>query len=87
MAQDHGPQHIRVNALLLGPVTGPSPEATYGSRLPAMVDASPIGVITTPEQVGAAAVFLASDEAASITGVLLRIDGGRSLHNDDPTTG
>jgi len=47
-------------------------------------DPSPIGRVATVDQVAAAAVFLASEEAAAITGVLLRIDGGRSLRPSDP---
>ena len=78
MALDHGPQHIRVNALVLGPVGGSGRVAEGGE------DPSPIGKVATPEQVAAAAVFLASEEAAAITGVLLRIDGGRSLRTSDP---
>ncbi|MCH7608624.1 MAG: SDR family oxidoreductase [Chloroflexi bacterium] len=78
MALDHGPQHIRVNALVLGPV-GASGRGGDGGG-----DPSPIGQVATLDQVAAAAVFLASEEAAAITGVLLRIDGGRSLRTSDP---
>ena len=36
----------------------------------------PVGRLGTPEDVGAAAVFLASDEAAWITGQTLGVNGG-----------
>ncbi|KAF2708732.1 oxidoreductase [Pleomassaria siparia CBS 279.74] len=39
----------------------------------------PIGRINTPEDIGNAACFLASDEASMLTGVCLDVDGGRSL--------
>lgn len=39
----------------------------------------PLGRICTPEDVGNAAAFLASEEASFITGVEIPVDGGRSL--------
>jgi NAD(P)-dependent dehydrogenase (short-subunit alcohol dehydrogenase family) len=36
----------------------------------------PVGRIGTPEDIGKAVVFLASDDAAYISGVTLRVDGG-----------
>ena len=85
MALDHGPQNIRVNALTLGPVGPQDPEG--GTAADFQVNAlSPIGKVPTPDQVAAAAAFLASDDAGAITGILLRIDGGRSLRGGEPTT-
>ena len=37
---------------------------------------TPLQRLATPEQVASAAVYLASDDAATITGVTLKIDGG-----------
>jgi 3-oxoacyl-[acyl-carrier protein] reductase len=39
----------------------------------------PLGRLTEPEDVAAAALYLASDEARCITGVVLNVDGGREL--------
>jgi NAD(P)-dependent dehydrogenase (short-subunit alcohol dehydrogenase family) len=39
----------------------------------------PIGRCGRPEEVAYAILFLASDEASFITGVVLPIDGGRSI--------
>jgi len=39
----------------------------------------PLGRLTEPEDVAAAALYLASDEARCITGVVLNVDGGRDL--------
>jgi 3-oxoacyl-[acyl-carrier protein] reductase len=41
-----------------------------------MLAGVPLGRFGTPEDVAAAAVYLASDEAAFITGLALPIDGG-----------
>ena len=37
------------------------------------------GVLKTPEDVAKSALFLASDDAAYLTGVVLPVDGGASL--------
>lgn len=76
MAADHAEDSIRVNALLLGP--------TWTSNYsPAQVEElarkSPLGRLATPEDVAAGALFLASDDAALVTGALLPLDAGRSL--------
>jgi len=39
----------------------------------------PLGRLNRPEDVANAAVFLASDEAAMITGSCLEVDGGRCI--------
>ncbi|WP_392352965.1 SDR family oxidoreductase [Brevundimonas sp. LF-1] len=39
----------------------------------------PIGRFSTPEDMGAAAAFLCSDDASMITGVALEVDGGRCI--------
>jgi NAD(P)-dependent dehydrogenase (short-subunit alcohol dehydrogenase family) len=42
----------------------------------AMAERIPVGRVGQPEDIGHAAVFLASDEAAYISGTTLRVDGG-----------
>ena len=39
----------------------------------------PLGRMSTPEDIAAAALWLASDEAAFVTGVVLPVDGGRTI--------
>jgi 3-oxoacyl-[acyl-carrier protein] reductase len=39
----------------------------------------PLGRLSQPEDIAAAALFLASDEAGFITGVELPVDGGRTI--------
>jgi 3-hydroxybutyrate dehydrogenase len=43
-------------------------------------ETQPMLKFTTPEEIGALAVFLSSDGAATITGVPLPIDGGWVAH-------
>jgi len=78
MALDHGPQNIRVNAVLLGP-TLTSDMARRADQVKLLEEESALKRLHTPEDVAAAVLFLASDEARSITGVLLPVDSGRSL--------
>jgi 3-oxoacyl-[acyl-carrier protein] reductase len=44
-----------------------------------MARAIPAGVLGTPEDIGYAAAFLASDEAGYITGQAIVVDGGQVL--------
>ena len=39
----------------------------------------PLGYFGEPEEISPAVVFLASDEAAYVTGVIFRVDGGRAI--------
>lgn len=83
MAVELAPQGIRVNALC--PVAGETPllKSFLGEDTPEMrakfLATIPIGRFSTPEDLGNAACFLASDEAAMITGVAMEVDGGRCI--------
>jgi len=83
MAIELAPFGVRVNAL--NPVAGDTPLlATFmGEDMPqrrARVLATiPLGRLSTPADIAAAAAFLCSDEASLITGVALEVDGGRCL--------
>jgi NAD(P)-dependent dehydrogenase (short-subunit alcohol dehydrogenase family) len=78
MALDHGPQNIRVNAVLLGP-TLTSEMARRPEQVKLLEEESALKKLHTPEDVASAVLFLASDDARRITGVLLPVDAGRSL--------
>ena len=41
--------------------------------------ADPLGRFSTPQDLGNAALFLCSDEAAMITGIGMEVDGGRCI--------
>lgn len=78
MALDHGPQNIRVNALLIGP-TLTSDMTRNPQQLSKLEQEAALKKLHRPEDVAAAALFFASDEAKHITGVLFPLDAGRSL--------
>ena len=77
MAGDHGRDGIRVNCIAPGLVYGPmvAPRMDAGLR-ERRREASPLGVEGNGWDVAWAAVFLASDEARWITGVVLPVDAG-----------
>lgn len=83
MAVELAPLGVRVNAIC--PVAGETPllKSFMGEDTPEMrakfLSSIPIGRFSTPEDMGNAACFLCSDEAAMITGVALEVDGGRCI--------
>ena len=75
---------IRVNAVMPVAADTPFMVAAFGERLPAeaaeaMRDGLPLGRLCTPTDVADAVAYLASGDAAFVTGVCLPVDGGRSL--------
>lgn len=80
MAVDHAPQNVRVNCIVPGPVFTPmvqfrmTPELRDRRRM-----ASPLGIEGSGWDIGWAAVFLHSDEARWITGLIMPVDGGVTL--------
>ncbi|MDN6307782.1 SDR family NAD(P)-dependent oxidoreductase [Psychrobacter sp.] len=86
LALDHGPDGVRVNAV--------NPSVTKTAMSSAIQDNDnktdkflarcPLGRLATPEDIAAAITFLASDDAAMITGVNLPVDGGVSASNGQP---
>jgi NAD(P)-dependent dehydrogenase (short-subunit alcohol dehydrogenase family) len=79
LARELAPRNITSNVVSPGPITtdmtGALPEAT----LAGLVDSVPLGRAGTPEEVAAAVTFLASPEAAYITGAVLPVDGGLGM--------
>jgi 3-oxoacyl-[acyl-carrier protein] reductase len=83
MAVELAPFGIRVNAL--NPVAGETPllASFMGQDTPEMrakfLATIPLGRFSTPEDMANAATFLCSDEASMITGLLMKVDGGRCI--------
>ena len=84
IAMDFVDQGIRCNAICPGTVHTPFVEGYLTRSFPGQEDAvrrtlharQPIGRMGRPEEIAAAALYLASDEAAFVTGSALVIDGG-----------
>jgi NAD(P)-dependent dehydrogenase (short-subunit alcohol dehydrogenase family) len=77
MALALAPHGIRVNAIAPGLTDTAQPR--YGNteeQLAARAREIPLGRMAQPEEIARVAVFLASDEAAQITGELIHVNGG-----------
>jgi NAD(P)-dependent dehydrogenase (short-subunit alcohol dehydrogenase family) len=76
-AAEYGPAGVRVNAISPGVIR---PQALGDAPHPAefMMRGTPANTTGTPEQIAHAAVYLASDEASFVHGVVLDVDGGRT---------
>jgi 3-oxoacyl-[acyl-carrier protein] reductase len=83
MAVEFAPDKIRVCAL--APVAGDTPllPAFMGGDTPELrakfIASVPLGRLSVPQDIANAALYLASDEASFITGVVLEVDGGRCV--------
>jgi NAD(P)-dependent dehydrogenase (short-subunit alcohol dehydrogenase family) len=84
LALELASEGVRVNALCPGATLTPMNVAWLDAQpdrdaaLQELIDRHPIGRLATPEDQARAALFLASDDAAYVTGTTLLVDGGRT---------
>ena len=90
VAADFMKQGIRANAICPGTVQSPSLDQRIADQAratnqsledvrQAFIDRQPMGRLGTPEEIAMAAVYLASDESAFVTGTTFLIEGGFAL--------
>ncbi len=82
MAVELSPRGIRVNCIAPGFIaTDMSAKALNGDkeRKNKVMSRTPMGALGHPSDIGDTALFLASDAARYITGVVLPVDGGNSI--------
>ncbi len=84
LAAELAPRGIRVNGV--APVMGATALLESFMGLPdtpenraKFIATVPLGRLSEPEDVAGACLYLASDEAAFVTGVILEVDGGRTI--------
>lgn len=82
MAVELSPKGIRVNAIAPGFIYSAMTEKALNSdpeRKAKVFGRTPMGYMGQPEDIGNAALYLASDAAKYVTGVVLPVDGGNSI--------
>jgi 2-hydroxycyclohexanecarboxyl-CoA dehydrogenase len=77
LALEAAPHGVTVNCVCPGPVATPGLTRVFADQVPEeIVSIVPLHRVGTPEEVASAVLYLASDEAAFITGQALSVDGG-----------
>jgi NAD(P)-dependent dehydrogenase (short-subunit alcohol dehydrogenase family) len=76
-AAEYGPSGVRVNAVAPGPTRTALMESVPAEMVNHLAAQAPAGRVAEPEELAAAIVFLASDDASFVQGVTLAVDGGR----------
>jgi NAD(P)-dependent dehydrogenase (short-subunit alcohol dehydrogenase family) len=80
MAVEWGHRGIRVNASAPGVVvTEESAAFMSGPRAQKQIDTVPLGRLGTPDDIGPLCVYLAADEAAWVSGVVVQVHGGSRI--------
>jgi 3-oxoacyl-[acyl-carrier protein] reductase len=79
LAREVAPRNITVNALAPGFVDTEILDAMPEGSLEAALKLVPLARTAQPEEIGYAVAFLASDQAAYITGQVLGVDGGMAM--------
>jgi len=81
IARELAPEGIRANVVAPGPIDN---DFTRGRMTPEIKDkiaaGVPMGRLGTPEDIAGACLFLSSDLAAWVTGVVLDVNGGLLIH-------
>lgn len=77
LANELGPRNIRVNSLNPGPTATPgTKDLAEAEFFKQMIAQTPLGRVGQPKDIGAIAVFLASNDSAWLTGDVLVASGG-----------
>lgn len=76
LAKELGPSGITVNAVAPGVIRTDMNSALDAATLDALADETPVSRLGEPNDVSAAVLFLASDEASFITGDVMNVSGG-----------
>jgi 3-oxoacyl-[acyl-carrier protein] reductase len=79
LAYEVGRLGIRVNAIVPGPIATPMVGNVSDEQREAIAKSILLGRMGQPEDIGQAAVFLASDAASYITGATIPVSGGTDL--------
>ena len=76
IAAEYARRNVTANCIAPGFIATPMTDVLNEKQREAVLGKVPAGRLGTPEEIAAAAVFLASNEAAYVTGASLNVDGG-----------
>jgi 3-oxoacyl-[acyl-carrier protein] reductase len=76
IAQEYAKRGVTANCVAPGFIASPMTDKLNDKQRETILGRVPAGRLGTPEEIAASAVFLASDEAAYITGHTLHVNGG-----------
>ena len=76
MAKELAPAGIRVNTLVPGPTNTPMMAGVPEAWAKSIIQGVPLGRMGEPEDIARAALFLASDDSAFVTGQNIAVNGG-----------
>jgi NAD(P)-dependent dehydrogenase (short-subunit alcohol dehydrogenase family) len=79
LARELASRNITVNVVAPGPVETDMTAALADKRIAELTAAVPLGRMATPDEIAGAVAFLASAEAAYITGAVIPVDGGMGM--------
>jgi 3-oxoacyl-[acyl-carrier protein] reductase len=79
VAREYSGRGITANVVVPGPIDTHMLQALPPDRREALAAQVPVGRLGTPDEVAAAIRYLASEEAAYVTGALIPVDGGLSM--------
>lgn len=79
LARELGSRNITVNVVAPGPVDTDMTRALGEEKLEAFAQLVPLGRIATADEIAGVITFLASNDAAYITGAVVPVDGGLGM--------
>lgn len=79
LAQEVAARGVTVNVIAPGFIATPMTDALSDDQKQALAERIPLGRLGRPEDIAAATVYLASDEAGWVTGAVLHVNGGMAM--------
>lgn len=79
LAQEVASRQVTVNCIAPGFIASPMTDALNQAQRERILASVPAGRLGAPEEIAAAAVFLASDEGAYVTGQTVHVNGGLAM--------
>jgi 3-oxoacyl-[acyl-carrier protein] reductase len=79
VAAEYARRNVTANCIAPGMIASAMTDRLNDKQREAILSRIPMGTLGTPQQIAAAAVFLASEEAAYITGQTIHVNGGMAM--------